>query len=243
MPHYKYLHRSTLLRDAFWLVMINVIFLFIFAHYDVLELMFEFSREYEDWELDELLPLSATLTISLVIFLYRRMKELGEITYAFEQLSKLDPLTQVLNRRAGQAQLANYVQRAEQSKQGFALVQLNIDNFKHINDLYGSSIGDEVLIKLVELLRKVLPKASQLIRWHGDTFLIILPSQQGAIFQLAHDIHSKVNTELLASLEKTTCSLGVAVWQPGMNSEHILHAVEDALFDAKNQGKNKLVFA
>lgn len=113
MPHYKYLHRSTLLRDAFWLVIINVIFLFIFAHYDVLELMFALSREYDDWELDELLPLSATLTISLVIFLYRRMKELGEITYAFEQLSKLDPLTQVLNRRAGQAQLANYVQRAE----------------------------------------------------------------------------------------------------------------------------------
>ena len=243
MPHYKYLHRSTFLKDAIWLVVINVVFLFIFAHFDVLELMYELSREYEEWELDELLPLSATLTISLVIFLYRRMKELGEITYAFEQLSKLDPLTQVLNRRAGQAQLANYVQRAKESKQSFALVQLNIDNFKYINDLYGASVGDEVLIKLVALLRKVLPKASQVMRWHGDTFMVILPSQQSTIFQLANDIHGKINAELLASIENTTCSLGVAVWQQGMNSEHILHAAEDALLDAKNQGKNKLVFA
>lgn len=240
MPHYKYLHRSTFIRDAIGLIVINVIFLFIFAHFDVLELMFELSRDYDEWELDELLPLSATLTISLVVFLYRRMKELGQVTYAFEQLSKLDPLTQVLNRRAGQAVLTRYVLQAEKAAKGFSLLQLNIDNFKRINDLYGSSVGDEVLIKLVQLLAQVLPKASTLVRWHGDTFLIILENQQSAGFEVANDIQSKVNAELL---ESTTCCIGVAVWQQGMSSEDILHAAEDALLDAKSLGKNKVISA
>lgn len=243
MSHYKYLHRKSFIKDALWLIAINGVLLVFFASYDVFEALVVFVAQHESWELDELLPLSATLTISLLIFAYRRMKELGEVTYAFEELSKLDPLTKVFNRRSGHVALASFINRAEVHQQGFSLLQINLDNFKKINDLYGASVGDEILIKVARALAASTPKNTKLVRWHSDTFLIILPAGKQSPFEVASQLCCNVSENIFASVDPITCSIGVALWQRGVKAEQLLNEAEDALFLAKTSGKNQVKVA
>ena len=242
MSHYKYLHRSSFIKDALWLLTINGFLFVIFAQFDVLELMVSVVEKYEHLELDELLPLGVTLTLSLVVFVYRRLQELGHVTQAFEELSKQDPLTHALNRRAGQALLHRFINKAEKYGQGFSVVQLNIDNFKRINDAYGPSIGDEILINLVNIIKGHIQQNSQLVHWHSDNFLLILPSQVTSAYEFANSLREKTAQQLF-STDTITCSMGLATWQKGMPLQDLLHQVEDALLDAKAAGKNTVKVA
>ena len=237
MSHYKYLHKSSFVKDALWLLVINGILFFFFAHYDVLELIVSVVKEHEHLELDEFLPLGITLTFSLTIFIYRRLAELSRVTQAFEELSKQDPLTHALNRRAGQAVLHNNVVKANSTGQGFSLMQLNIDNFKRINDLYGASVGDDILINLVHIIQKNMPLESELIHWHSDNFLLVLPTQCNSPFEFANKLRETIEIQLFSS-DTVTCSIGLASWQKGVSSQDLLHNVEDALMDAKAANKN-----
>jgi len=237
MLHYKYLHKSTFIRDGLWLLAINGLFFIIFASYDVLELVVSIVKEHEHWELDEFLPLGVTLTFSLVIFIYRRLAELGRITQAFEELAKKDPLTNALNRRAGQAILHRCITEAEQQEQGFSLLQLNMDNFKRINDIYGPSVGDDILINLVNIIQKNIPKNASLVHWHSDNFLIILPEDGSALFTFANNLRETIKQQLFTT-DTITCSMGLASWKKGLSLQNMLHNVEDALLDAKAADKN-----
>jgi len=251
MSHYKYLHRSSFINDALWLIVINFILLIIFASYDVFEKVVVFVEKYEYLELDELLPLSASLTISLLFFTYRRMVELGQVSQAFEHLSKHDPLTQVLNRRAGQALLDTFYQRAGKiqsniAENGFSLLQVDLDNFKRVNDLYGASIGDDILVNTARIIHKNLPKGSELIHWHSDNFLIILPSnltnQNLQPFEFANNLRHIIEQELFKA-DPITCSIGLTTWNIDTSLEGMLHEVEDALLEAKANNKNTVKVA
>ncbi|KGJ97649.1 GGDEF domain-containing protein [Colwellia psychrerythraea] len=242
MLHYKYLHRSTFIRDALWLLAINGLLFVFFAQFDVLELIMNIVKEHEHWELDEFLPLGGTLAFSLVIFTYRRLAELGRVTQAFEDLAKRDPLTNALNRRAGQAVLYNFFNRANRAGEIFFLLQLNVDNFKRINDLYGPSVGDDILINLVNIIRQHSPVNSQLIHWHSDNFIIVLPASPTLAYEFANKLR-KVIEQQLFSTDTITCSIGLAPWKKGLSMQDILHNAEDALLDAKAANKNTVKVA
>ena len=242
MPHYKYLHRSSFIKDALWLLAINGLLFVIFAQFDVLELMVSVVEKYEHLELDELLPLGVTLTLSLVVFVYRRLQELGHVTQAFEELSKQDPLTHALNRRAGQALLSRFIHKAEKYGQAFSLLQLNIDDFKRINDAYGPSIGDEILINLVKIIKGHIQQDSQLVHWHSDNFILILPSNNTPAFEFANKLRETIANQLFTT-DSITCSMGLTTWQKGLSLQDLLHNVEDALLDAKTANKNTVKVA
>ena len=237
MFHYRYLHRKSFFKDLRWLLAINALFFIIFAEYDVLEKMIGLVNKHEHWELDELLPLTITLMLSLIIFTYRRLAELGQITRAFEELAKQDPLTHILNRRAGQVILYNAHKLALSKGNGFSLLQLNIDNLKRINDLYGSIVGDDILIHLVKIIQQNLAVNDQLIHWHSDNFLLVLPSSTNSPYEFANNLRETIAQQLFTT-DTITCSIGIALWRKGLSLQDMLHNVEDALLDAKAAGKN-----
>ena len=237
MLHYQYLHRRSFVRDGLWLLAINVVLFFLFAQYDVLELIIGLVKEHEHLELDEFLPLGVTLTFSLVIFIYRRLAELGRVTQAFEELAKQDPLTHAFNRRAGQAILHNFYVKAERDGEGFSLLQLNIDNFKRINDSYGPSVGDDILINLVNIIQKNIAVNSQLIHWHSDNFIVVLPAEVTSPYEFANKLRETIAQQLFTT-DTITCSMGVTSWRKGLSLQDVLHNVEDALLDAKAANKN-----
>jgi len=251
MPHFKYLHRDSFIKDGLWLIVFNFMVMIIFAYFDFFEKFRHLVEKYEYLELDELLPLSVSLTISLLFFTYRRVVELGLISQAFEQLAKQDPLTQVLNRRAGQALLATFFNKAEQNQSkvtenSFSLLQLDLDDFKRINDLYGANVGDDLLVKSARIIHRNLPEFSELIHWHSDNFLIILPNtrsnQTVQPFAFANNLRRILKTELFKA-DPVTCSIGVTTWKAGTTIEMMLHKVEDALHDAKADNKNTVKIA
>ncbi len=237
MLHYKYLHRSSFIKDGLWLLAVNVILYILFVYYDVLELVINLVEKYENLELDELLLLGITLTCSLIVFVYRRLLELGHVTQAFEELAKQDPLTHALNRRAGQAILHRRYTKAEQQGKGFSLLQLNVDNFKRINDAYGPSIGDDILINLVNIIQQNIPNNARLIHWHSDNFLLVLPENLSSHLAFANNLRETIEQQLFTT-DTITCSMGLASWRKGLSLQDMLHNVEDALLDAKAANKN-----
>jgi len=242
MLHYQYLHRSSFIKDGLWLLGINGLLFIFFANYDVLEWVINVVENYEHFELDELLLLGVTLTFSLVAFVYRRLQELGHVTQAFEVLSKQDPLTHALNRRAGQAVLQCFFDRANQDGEGFNLLQLNIDNFKRINDLYGQIVGDDILINLVKIIQRNTPQGSKLIHWHSDNFLILLPTSSVPPYEFANTLRDIIAQQLF-STDTITCSIGLTPWREELSLQNMLHNVEDALMDAKAANKNTVKVA
>ena len=240
MPHLEYFNRPALIKDALLLLIVNFILLLVFFNFDILEWLYQFSRQHEAWELDEIIPLGMSLAISLVIFSYRRIIELGELTHTFEQLSMRDPLTDQLNRRAGQVKLISYQQKALANNTDYLLVLMDIDEFSKVNRLYGTNVGDEILITTARYLEQILPDSSLLIRWLDDKFLILLPDISAKSFELPHQLCSSLSEQLLGSSYPITCSIGITVWSVGEDLDDALANVEEALIQAKQAGGNRV---
>ncbi|MGB1198795.1 MAG: GGDEF domain-containing protein [Thalassotalea sp.] len=241
MPHKKYLHLPTIKKDIIAIVIVTLFFFLLFCQFDTLEVIYNFSRTHESWELDELIPLGAILTLSLLVFSYRRIKELGEIAYTLEQLSLLDPLTNLANRRSCQIKVNNWCKKAAIKGKSFNLFQLDLDNFKQVNDLYGESVGDDAIVLVSQIIKNNLPQKAEVCRWLDDNFIIITPSKiDNTAHAIANELHEKISGQIMPSTLSITCSVGYAVWQEGNNSESMFQQVEEALMQVKDNGGNSV---
>jgi len=241
MPHHQYFHKPTLVKELIIVTIFNLLMLVIFLYFDVLEFIYYLSREHEDFELDELIPLGITIAFSLLIFSYRRIKELGLMAQTLERLSLVDPLTDLPNRRAGQMKVMSWCKTADKLKKSFVVYQIDIDNFKDVNDLYGESVGDEVLVLVSKMLTQALPEKTSLYRWLDDSFIVVWPTSTSVLpFEIAEKIQQSVNGNIMPSTLSLTCSVGFSLRSLGQSPEDLLHNVDDALIQAKNSGKNNI---
>lgn len=240
MPHKKYMHRPTVIKDLKVIALVNALLYFVCSYFDVLEKIHELSREYEAYELDEIFTVAITLGVSFLIFSYRRIKELGLLARTLEHMSLMDPLTGLPNRRAGQINLIGWCDRAV--KQGeFLVYQIDLDKFKRVNDMYGQAIGDEVLQLVAQKINSELPKSAQLYRWLDDNFLVVIPLKAIESPQaFAHVLQGKVSGQIMTATLNMTCSIGYTLWKNGCTVESILHDADDALIQAKHQGDNEI---
>jgi len=241
MSHTQYFHKPTVIKDLIIIASLNLVMFIIFLNNDFLEIIYQFSRQHEDFELDEIIPLGATLSLSLLIFSYRRIKELGRMAQTLEHLSLIDPLTNLPNRRAGQIKLISWCQTADKMDETFSVFQIDLDNFKKVNDLYGESIGDEVLVLTSEIIENSLPEQATLYRWLDDNFIVILPTSTTFMpFDIANTIQQSITGNIMPSTLSLTCSIGFSIRRQGQSPEDLLHDVEDALMHAKRSGKNMI---
>jgi diguanylate cyclase (GGDEF)-like protein len=241
MPHKQYFHKPTVIRDLIIITVVNLLMFIIFLNYDVLEFIYHFSRQHEYFELDELIPLGITVALSMLVFSYRRISELGRMAQTLEHLSLIDPLTNLPNRRAGQIKLLSWCRNAQKSNKSFTVLQIDIDDFKVVNDLYGEAVGDEVLISVAQMISNSLPNEAYLYRWLDDNFIVVLPTYVKTLpFEIASKVQQNINDNIIPSTLSLTCSIGVSMWQYDQQPEDILHAVEDALIQAKQSGKNQI---
>jgi diguanylate cyclase (GGDEF)-like protein len=212
-----------------------------FLNYDVLEVIYHFSRQHEYFELDEIIPLCVTVALSLLVFSYRRISELGRMAQTLEHLSLIDPLTNLPNRRAGQIKLLSWCRSAQKSNKSFTILQIDIDDFKVVNDLYGEAVGDEVLILASQIISRSLPENAYLYRWLDDNFIVVLTSSVSTLpFEIANKVQLSINGKIMPSTLSLTCCIGFSIWHDRQQPEDILHEVEDALMQAKKSGKNQI---
>jgi diguanylate cyclase (GGDEF)-like protein len=241
MPHNQYLHKPTVIKDLLFITVANLLMFIVFLNYDVLEIIYEFSRKHEYFELDEMIPLGVTVALSLLVFSYRRISELGLMAQTLEQLSLIDPLTHLPNRRAGQIQLLSWCKNKDNAYKTFSVFQIDLDDFKAVNELYGETVGDEVLILAAQIIASSLPEQASLYRWLDDNFIVILPTSTNTLpFDIANKIQQSICGKIMPSTLSLTCSIGFSMSQKGQHSEDILHEVENALIQAKHSGKNNI---
>lgn len=159
-----------------------------------------------------------------------------------KRLSETDKLTKLYNRAKIDTLLESEMERAERYGQPLSILMLDIDFFKSINDNYGHHIGDLILQEFAAILQKGVRKVDFAGRWGGEEFLIISPntdSRQASI--LAEKLRLSIEKHTFSNGIKRTSSIGIAQYDINEESSALFKRADDALYEAKKSGRNKVV--
>ena len=201
------------------------------------------------------------LNIALVIFGWRRYRELtteiSERTKAEErarQLAETDPLTGLLNRRSMPQAIDAMIAESQREGSAVAVLMIDLDNFKQVNDVAGHAAGDALLKELTERIKAKLPRGVELARLGGDEFACAMPLKSG----------NPVDADKFASALLAICARNVGKDQAGAvpvslsigiatteqqtvggnkdNAASLLHQADIAMYQAKKRGKGNYVW-
>lgn len=172
-------------------------------------------------------------------------KQLEEM---LKTLANTDPLTGLFNRRVFLDHLSQEANRIARSKNCAAVLMLDLDFFKRINDTYGHATGDEVLKKFATVILKHTREIDVSARFGGEEFVILLPDSS---HENANIMAERLRKEVaMISIPhekgdvKITVSIGAALLTPeNTNSELVLSLADDALYEAKETGRNRICWA
>jgi diguanylate cyclase (GGDEF)-like protein len=162
-----------------------------------------------------------------------------------EQMAATDALTGLFNRRYFQQALEREMSRADRGSNSIALLLLDIDHFKFLNDNYGHALGDTVLKKIADVLQGTLRKGDVLARYGGEEFVVLLPqaTYEGAQ-EFAQRIWKAVGTARIhpgGGSHRVTASVGWALLPDDADTaESLVENADRALYFAKETGRNKV---
>ena len=173
--------------------------------------------------------------------------ELLELNARLNQLANTDGLTGLYNHRYFQEMLEKEVNRSDRHQREFALLFLDIDNFKTFNDEYGHIKGDQVLQNVALCIKHNVRQSDIVARYGGEEFVIILPEtgREGALSH-ADTVRKSIEQHAFNSESETipiTISIGIALFPvDGTKPAELIKASDNALYEAKAQGKNKVCY-
>ena len=164
-----------------------------------------------------------------------------------EYIARHDLLTHVFNRCYFETQLEQALVRASASKSEMALLCLDIDNFRDINNTCGYQAGDQLIVQLAYLLKKFIKAGDILARLGGDEFLLLMPNTDFALArEKALHIIEEIRSHAFTVSTKTvniTISVGVAMSpEHGSTAEELLSHTDIAMYQAKQEGRNRFSF-
>ncbi len=166
-----------------------------------------------------------------------------------QRIAALDPLTNCYNRRFGLTRLREEFTRAERHESPLGVIMFDIDHFKSVNDSYGHLIGDRLLANVAKVAKSNLREGDVLVRYGGEEFLCILPgaSTEGAA-EVCERIRHAIEAMTVQDRGKTiscTVSLGFGSFPatPAEDETALIRATDEALYRAKNDGRNRTVEA
>ena len=173
---------------------------------------------------------------------------LRESEKMYRTLSITDALTGLYNSRHFYDQLKSEIERADRYRHPLSLLLLDIDDFKDFNDTYGHLEGDEVLVRLGEVIRKCLRKTDSAYRFGGEEFTVTLPETTGdAATILAERIREEFENEGFYPLDSgksvhKTVSIGVTQYISQEELRMFLKRADSNMYHAKGQGKNRVFY-
>jgi diguanylate cyclase (GGDEF)-like protein/PAS domain S-box-containing protein len=174
--------------------------------------------------------------------LTRYHQELEEANEQLRRLAVTDELTGLRNRRAFEERLVMEFSMARRRRRELAVVLVDVDNFKSINDRFGHAAGDDVLRRLGSLLRTTVRLPDLPARYGGEEFIVLLPEsgEEGAL-GLARRLMERVAAEPWEN-EPVTISIGMAAMNESLvNGFQLVALADEALYAAKRAGKNRVM--
>lgn len=192
----------------------------------------------------EILIIYATLTL-LSLFGYTFTTVTQKQRLQLSQLAERDALTGALNRRALDENMMIAINQTDRMPNwASSMIILDLDHFKEINDTYGHSTGDQILIRIAELIRSNIRISDRLFRYGGEEFVILVGNAKLADAEhLAESIRQRVEKSNLFEKRGVTISLGVAELLPNQTAGEWLSCADDALYRAKGSGRNRVCAA
>ncbi len=172
----------------------------------------------------------------------------GALAQAMEQLEHLatrDELTGVLNRRAAMRILSEEIARSKRTERPFSVALFDVDKFKQINDQLGHGAGDRVLQLFASVLSNAVRDTDRVARIGGEEFLLIMPEQQNqqSAAQAADRVRGLVELHPWEDIDQSlavTVSAGVATFSTAETLEQLIARADEALYNAKRQGRNRV---
>ena len=157
------------------------------------------------------------------------------------EISQKDPLTGVFNRRV----IDRDLEKLHQLNSSYAVVLIGLDHFKSINDRFGHDVGDHVLRRVAKVLNTNIRGNDMVGRFGGEEFLMILQtSYLDQIIEIAERCRKQIEQEYFVINDnlsiQITASFGISIYQNGMTHEQVIKRADQALYVAKEQGRNQI---
>jgi diguanylate cyclase len=193
------------------------------------------------------LPMLIIYPIIIGLIAYNLAMDLHRKKEQMQYLSRTDGLTGLFNRAYWELRAKEEIARARRNYTPLALVLVDVDHFKRVNDTYGHAQGDLVLQQLAQLLQRNLRETELLGRYGGEEFVVVLPgSTKQEAFKTAERLREAVAElkfgDQAGQALHCTISLGVAAFADGLGDfSSWLKAADKALYQAKRQGRNQTV--
>lgn len=187
-------------------------------------------------------------TFGIILNELKMLMQIKHLHSKTRLLTIIDPLTGLYNRRYYKEVIDREFSRAKRYKSDLSIAMFDIDNFKKLNDTYGHQFGDEVLKKTSEIIQKSLRNTDFAFRYGGEEILALLTNSSAEqAFTPIERIREKIENldfEIEGEAVKVTISAGISSLDTDTASSEILtNQADNALYDAKNSGKNKVLLA
>jgi len=197
-------------------------------------------------------PISALLLLAM-IGIGKIISQVNSSNELLQTLTQLDSLTQCFSRNEIFYRINEEIKRSRRNNHSFALLEMDIDHFKNVNDQYGHQVGDEILISLVRHTKDTLRTIDAVGRIGGEEFLILLPeSDAKQAVEVAERIRAQIasasHLTSAPSEVKITISIGVTIFHPNNSpqitveaaSTGLIKEADSAMYKAKNTGRNRV---
>lgn len=175
-------------------------------------------------------------------------KRVAERTEQLRELASREPLTGLYNRRYFNEMLEHRFSEAKRYESDISCIMLDLDDFKNVNDRFGHQTGDKLLILTAETITRQLRTADVAARFGGDEFIVLLPQTDS---DRAHVLSERIAEQLVEQVRehlagvRVTVSMGIASLPSAniKNAEALIRAADNALYEAKAAGKDRIVMA
>lgn len=242
--------KKELYRDCFIAFSIAISTFGVFLLLDVTELWYDFTRDHEEFELDESIGLILGLCIGLLFLTYRLMVHHKfeaiknyELSKELEVEANFDHLTALPNRRAFKQRMDDLIAESDANGTRFTLLSIDLDNFKYINDMLGHSVGDQLLVEVSQRLVGIGYRTTEVFRVGGDEFYVILlgNASNDACLAVCTLMNEEIGKPFAIEGQKLhiTQSIGISRFpEDGTTYEQLLSIADIAMFMGKIPGKD-----